>query len=404
MISMRKFAAFVIAILLELIALAIISSAAPVMVDFEDQSTTGPGEGGQVTASHQYESKGITFNEPVILDYSRGVDPSKYQGFAHSGTKAIEQCYGKEFCTTPIQMKFKAPQKYVRVWVGYSGSLSAQNTVIMRAFDLAGAQVKETTTVFQPSTTPIPIQIPMEVISDSANIYSVTMNLASDANSPIITNHLAVDDVEFDTFGPLLICNIKKLPSKFDWRNYQGYNWMTPVEDQGNCGGCWAYAAVGGVEAKYKIMNFIFHPDIDLSEHYLIDQNKGGNCGGGNELNALKEIQTGGIVRVECFPNMIPNCKDRIFLKDIHQINPTTDDIKRAILCFGPLVVGSNTWVHSFIIVGWDDDMVLPDWPVPPHVKGRWIEKNSWGIGYGDKGYGTLPYDHPFTDFINEAY
>jgi hypothetical protein len=188
----------------------------PVVIDFEDQTTTGPGEGGPFTVSHQYEGegKGITFNEAKILDYSKGISPSRYQGFAHSGTKGIEQCYGREFCTKPIQMKFTAPQKDVGVWVGYSDSLSNQKMVIMRALDSSGALVKETTAVFQPSPSPIPIQTPMEIKSDNANIDSVTLNLASDANGPPdITNHLAVDDVEFDTPGHPPGCDATENPT-----------------------------------------------------------------------------------------------------------------------------------------------------------------------------------------------
>jgi C1A family cysteine protease len=88
------------------------------------------------------------------------------------------------------------------------------------------------------------------------------------------------------------------------------------------------------------------------------------------------------------------------------KIDPhSDDDIKRAILCYGPLAVCSDIQVHCFLIVGWDDDMLLnehgkKDWP----TKGRWIKKDNRGIGYGNKGFGSLPYDHGFTDFKNETY
>jgi len=44
------------------------------------------------------------------------------------------------------------------------------------------------------------------------------------------------------------------LPSEFDWRSYNGANWVTPVKDQGNCGSCWAFASNGGVEAMVNII------------------------------------------------------------------------------------------------------------------------------------------------------
>jgi YVTN family beta-propeller protein len=184
--------------LIGLTALSVITSAAAVMINFEDLSTGGSGEGGQVLVSRQYADQGITFNDPFALDYSKGLP---IRDFAHSGTKAIEQCYSKEFCTTPIQMTFTAGQKRVKVWVGYSEKNPVnQKTVILRAFDSAGVQVGQATATFQTSTAPIPIQTPLEVISDSAKIYSVTVNMAHEANNVIgDMGSLAVDDVEFDT-------------------------------------------------------------------------------------------------------------------------------------------------------------------------------------------------------------
>lgn len=176
------------------------TSATATVINFEDLMTTGPGDLGQVVVSDQYFSNyRIIFNNATALDYSKGVAPWKYQGFAHSGTRAIQQCYEKEFCTTPFQMDFSSLPRRVKVWVGYSDNLQSRTTVILRAYDLEGVLVDQKRTTFQPSTAPIPIRIPLEVISIIANIFRVTISFDPESG----TSGLAVDDVEFDRFAPL---------------------------------------------------------------------------------------------------------------------------------------------------------------------------------------------------------
>ncbi|MFB3764285.1 MAG: hypothetical protein ACE14P_03445 [Methanotrichaceae archaeon] len=179
---------------------------APVVISFEDLS-------GGDNVFHQYAYQGIEFNYPRVIDYPEEAAPWRYQGFAHSGTKAIEQCYGGEFCTKPIQMNFTNGQRHVKVWVGYSDNLAGQRTVLMRAFDSTGAQIGQATAILQPSASPTPIQTSMEVTSDSANIKKVIINFAPQTYGESQTNHLSVDDVEFDSSGPAPSCNTAEAPS-----------------------------------------------------------------------------------------------------------------------------------------------------------------------------------------------
>ncbi len=195
----------------------------PVVINFEDRQD-------EPYIINEYENYGIRFNNLKIIDYSKDVAPWRYQGFAHSGTKAVEQCYGKEFCTTPIAMDFIEGQKRVKLWVGYSATLARQKTVIMRAFDSSSAQVGQTTAILQPSDKPIPIQTPLEIISSSANIKRVTVNFAPDANGNSYPNHLAVDDIEYDTKGPAPECETVTAPTVMILRptsgqvtNYNGF-------------------------------------------------------------------------------------------------------------------------------------------------------------------------------------
>src|SRR5262245_36593789 len=57
--------------------------ASGVVIDFEDLAPGGPGGAGSpVIVTNQYADKGIIFNSPVALDYSKG--PFSVPGFAHS--------------------------------------------------------------------------------------------------------------------------------------------------------------------------------------------------------------------------------------------------------------------------------------------------------------------------------
>ena len=56
---------------------------------------------------------------------------------------------------------------------------------------------------------------------------------------------------------------IVKAPPSWDWRNYQGKDWMTPVKDQMSCANCWCFAIIGAFETRIKIVDDI--PDSTLT-------------------------------------------------------------------------------------------------------------------------------------------
>ena len=101
------------------------------VVGFDNITTGGPGQ-VLVPVTTQYAGQGVTFNSPSAIDYSRG---AAIPGFARSGTVAIEHCVGVEFCTTPIRATFSAPQRLVRVYVGFSFQLNQPLQVQLRALN-----------------------------------------------------------------------------------------------------------------------------------------------------------------------------------------------------------------------------------------------------------------------------
>jgi len=99
------------------------------------------------------------------------------------------------------------------------------------------------------------------------------------------------------------------VPAAFDWRDYNGQDWMTPVGDQAQCGTCWAFSAVGTVEAAYNIATNFPALDLDISEEFLNSDCPSpdpGSCCGGSHTGALEIIRDDGIPDEDCMPWDVP--------------------------------------------------------------------------------------------------
>ena len=222
-------------------------------------------------------------------------------------------------------------------------------------------------------------------------------------------------------------------PPSFDWRNYDGGDWMTPVKNQGSCGSCWAFSAVGVVEAVYNIASNDPDLDLNLSEEYLVSDCLWGNsCCGGWMEDAFDFVRDDGIPDEACLPYVDlsgctcggntcdSNCtysaygicsdrtcsdrcvdwQDTLFTIDtLGSVSPS--QIKQSVVDTGPLSVAMNMsgsfdvngiygctsteLQHGVIIVGYND------------AGGYWIVKNSWGTGwpyewFNDGGYFKVGY------------
>jgi len=244
---------------------------------------------------------------------------------------------------------------------------------------------------------------------------------------------------------PCSYCSAAQLPARFDYRDWKSKNWVTPVKDQAQCGSCYAFAAVGALEAKENLE--VGSPmSYDYSEQYLVSHPDTGGCQGCHLDKVLGIIRDQGIPTEACFPYQSQSCLDGDgnclsscctvypfypFLCDhcsspgdlsavcsgavlrkiagFYQVAESVDALKRALVCFGPIAVGSPNWKHAILIVGWDDT-----WSSGPY-QGAWIYKNSWGANWNANagtnnwsagpGYGFLPYSgHPYSDIYSHAY
>jgi len=228
----------------------------------------------------------------------------------------------------------------------------------------------------------------------------------------------------------------KAAPAEFDWRNYSSENWMTPVKDQGYCGSCWAFSAVGTVEAKYNIGQNNSRLDPDIAEEYLVSDCHSVSgyqtcCGGWQDI-ALDYINNSGISDESCFPyidgsgcNCFSGCSAGCTYRTGSNCSKTTcsdrcsdwssrlwkltgygylgsisaSTVKQYLLDYGPLAVGmdvSSMNINATDGIGYcagydqlDHAIVLVGYN---NTGNYWILKNSWGEGYEDNGYFKVRY------------
>ena len=121
-----------------------------------------------------------------------------------------------------------------------------------------------------------------KTVSDLLNL-----DAKSKSGTRIFDGNTIIADMEADE--TVVQLGDVSLPSYFDWRD-NGGNWLSPVKDQGSCGSCWAFAAVGVVEAQFNIASGDPGLDPNLSEQYLVSDcsTNSGDCGGGGLIQRLR--------------------------------------------------------------------------------------------------------------------
>ena len=242
---------------------------------------------------------------------------------------------------------------------------------------------------------------------------------------------VAVDDqfydqhkLQLDTLLDRSAPGWEALPPAFDARSRK---WVTPAKNQGDCGSCWAHAAVGTMESRLLKEGY---PAFDLSEQQLIscDTDRDGCCGGnGSSLEfyttnrpwreqdvPYAEGDTkneGGLCLIERtkvigdFPGIVGI---DYLATGFYTIDKTIEAMKQSLVADGPFyfrydfyedfyhywyfgtpsdnyrhVTGKIKGGHAVLLIGWNES------------REAWLIKNSWGpdTGPNKDGTGWIRYD-----------
>jgi len=204
--------------------------------------------------------------------------------------------------------------------------------------------------------------------------------------------------------------NLSALPKEFDWAKKGA---VTGVKDQGNCGSCWAFGAVGTMEGQLYLKKKKLE---NLSEQNLVDcdhecQTYSGykicdeGCDGGMEPNAFQYvIKNNGINLLKDYPYTakVGKCKfnSATAVKGFKSWTYVTvkkeDDLRQFLYDNGPISVGvhAEEWFHysggifdSSCQLQNDHAVLLTGWGEDSKGTPYWIIKNSWGTSWGIKGY-----------------
>ncbi|KAI1301730.1 Cathepsin S [Halotydeus destructor] len=199
-----------------------------------------------------------------------------------------------------------------------------------------------------------------------------------------------------------------KIPKSIDWRKY---SIVSPVQDQGDCGGCWAFSASSAIEShsalatgklnKLSEQNFI---DCVHAPKYQVSE----GCNGGNMIEAYQYAIQNGVVKSSLYPYEAVDGPCRFSSKG-EDIGANMSlwatvldeyDMETFVGLEGPLSVSVDATYLQHYSSGVYDSLIcstnvnhavnIVGYGVTDKGKMYWTVRNSWAADWGEEGYFKL--------------
>ncbi|XP_029025992.1 dipeptidyl peptidase 1 [Betta splendens] len=207
------------------------------------------------------------------------------------------------------------------------------------------------------------------------------------------------------------------LPERWDWRNVDGVNFVSPVRNQASCGSCYSFASMGMLEARIRILTNNSETPILSPQQVVSCSEYSQGCDGGFPYLIGKYAQDFGIVDESCFPYIaknspcgVPKKCGRTYAAEYGYVGGFYGGCSEAAMMMelvknGPMAVAFEVYPdflnykggiyhhtglrdslnpfeltnHAVLLVGYGR--------CPATGQKYWVVKNSWGTTWGEDGY-----------------